>query len=158
MLGATHACANPLTKNFGVTHGVAIAVMLSRVVRWNTGEARKVMRSWRMTPGCRRPKNLARRLEELAAFGDLPRSLSALDIPKTALPALAEEARSNGRAASTRAIGALKERWRYTKKRYESEKRKWGVGSGEWGVGSEHNCTALSREINRREFWELRPL
>ncbi|HEY6401951.1 MAG TPA: iron-containing alcohol dehydrogenase, partial [Blastocatellia bacterium] len=27
MLGATHACANPLTKNFGVTHGVAIAVM-----------------------------------------------------------------------------------------------------------------------------------
>ena len=42
MLGATHACANPLTKNFGVTHGVAIAVMLSRVVRWNTGEAPKL--------------------------------------------------------------------------------------------------------------------
>ena len=37
-------------------------------------------------------EDLARRLEELAAFGDLPRSLSALDIPKTALPALAEEA------------------------------------------------------------------
>ncbi|MBO0860717.1 MAG: iron-containing alcohol dehydrogenase, partial [Chloracidobacterium sp.] len=36
MLGATHACANPLTKNFGVTHGLAIAVMLPRVVRWNT--------------------------------------------------------------------------------------------------------------------------
>jgi alcohol dehydrogenase len=35
MLGATHACANPLTAHYGTTHGVAIAVMLPRVVRWN---------------------------------------------------------------------------------------------------------------------------
>jgi alcohol dehydrogenase class IV len=37
-------------------------------------------------------EDLPLRLEELAAYGNLPRSLSALDIPKTALPALAEEA------------------------------------------------------------------
>ena len=35
MLGAAHACANPLTAHYGTTHGVAIAVMLPHVVRWN---------------------------------------------------------------------------------------------------------------------------
>jgi len=37
MLGAAHACANPLTAHHGTTHGVAIAVMLPHVVRWNAG-------------------------------------------------------------------------------------------------------------------------
>ena len=37
MLGGTHACANPLTARYGTTHGVAIAVMLPHVVRWNAG-------------------------------------------------------------------------------------------------------------------------
>ena len=35
MLGATHACANPLTARYGTTHGVAIALLLPHVVRWN---------------------------------------------------------------------------------------------------------------------------
>src|SRR5688572_32379223 len=35
MLGAAHACANPLTARYGTTHGVAIGVMLPHVVRWN---------------------------------------------------------------------------------------------------------------------------
>src|SRR5206468_7130337 len=35
MLGATHACANPLTARYGTTHGIAIAAMLPHVVRWN---------------------------------------------------------------------------------------------------------------------------
>ena len=35
MLGATHACANPLSARYGTTHGVAIALMLPHVVRWN---------------------------------------------------------------------------------------------------------------------------
>jgi alcohol dehydrogenase len=35
MLGATHACANPLTAHCGTAHGIAIAVMLPHVVRWN---------------------------------------------------------------------------------------------------------------------------
>src|SRR5207249_9333494 len=29
MLGATHACANPLTARYGTTHGVAIAALLT---------------------------------------------------------------------------------------------------------------------------------
>ena len=39
MLGATHACANPLTARYGTTHGVAIALLLPHVVRWNGGVA-----------------------------------------------------------------------------------------------------------------------
>jgi alcohol dehydrogenase len=35
MLGATHALANPLTELYGTTHGVAIALLLHHVVRWN---------------------------------------------------------------------------------------------------------------------------
>src|SRR5262249_16180010 len=31
MLGATHACANPLTAEYGTTHGIAIATMLPHV-------------------------------------------------------------------------------------------------------------------------------
>jgi alcohol dehydrogenase len=92
MLGATHACANPLTKNFDVTHGVAIAVMLARVVRWNTDVVRDGYEELANDAGLLTAEDLARRLEELAAFGNLPRSLRALNIPKTALPTLAEEA------------------------------------------------------------------
>src|SRR5262245_48919045 len=39
MLGATHALANPLSAHFDVTHGVAIAVMLPHVVRYNAETA-----------------------------------------------------------------------------------------------------------------------
>jgi alcohol dehydrogenase class IV len=35
MLGAAHACANPLTANYDTEHGVAIGLMLPHVVRWN---------------------------------------------------------------------------------------------------------------------------
>ena len=36
MLGATHACANPLTRRYGTAHGVAISLLLPHVVRWNS--------------------------------------------------------------------------------------------------------------------------
>lgn len=35
MLGAAHALANPLTAHFGVTHGLAVGVMLPHVIRFN---------------------------------------------------------------------------------------------------------------------------
>lgn len=92
MLGATHACANPLTKNYGVTHGVAIAVMLPHVVRWNANVVRDHYQKLAGDAGLLSAEDLARRLENLATFGHLPHSLSALDIPRTDLPMLAEEA------------------------------------------------------------------
>lgn len=36
MLGATHALANPLTAHYGITHGLAIGIMLPHVVRYNS--------------------------------------------------------------------------------------------------------------------------
>jgi alcohol dehydrogenase len=96
MLGATHACANPLTKHFGTTHGVAISVLLPHVVRWNApvvddlyGE---LNRAANLSNGSGSAKVLAARLSNLARVGMLPDRLSALNISKSQLPMLAEEA------------------------------------------------------------------
>ena len=39
MLGVCHSAANPLTAHYGVTHGVAIGVMLPHVIRFNAPAA-----------------------------------------------------------------------------------------------------------------------
>jgi alcohol dehydrogenase len=39
MLGAAHACANPLTASYDVTHGHAVALMLPHVIRFNRKDA-----------------------------------------------------------------------------------------------------------------------
>ncbi len=97
MLGATHACANPLTKNYGTPHGVAISTLLSHVVRWNSAvvderytDLAKIagIRSGPGSAGC----DLADYLMELAGFAHLPTSLSAINVPATDLTLLAEEA------------------------------------------------------------------
>ncbi len=36
MLGATHALANPLSAHYGMTHGIAIGIMLPHVIRYNS--------------------------------------------------------------------------------------------------------------------------
>lgn len=98
MLGATHACANPLTAHYGTIHGVAIAVMLPHVVRWNAlavgdryGDLLHLAgHDQNGMPG----ERLATRLEELARAGGLPVTLRALGVPRDELPALAAEAAS----------------------------------------------------------------
>ena len=45
MLGAAHACANPLTARYNLTHGLALAMLLPHVVRWNGGIAARAIRS-----------------------------------------------------------------------------------------------------------------
>jgi alcohol dehydrogenase len=84
MLGAAHACANPITARYGATHGVAIAVMLPQVVRWNAavfGGRYAELHS-----------DLPARLEDLAAFAGHPRRLRELGVHRQALPQLAEDA------------------------------------------------------------------
>ncbi|MGD0359474.1 MAG: iron-containing alcohol dehydrogenase [Bryobacteraceae bacterium] len=85
MLGATHACANPLTAHFGTTHGVAIAALLPHVVRWNWTAAEGLY-------GELGGPGLADRLAEMAAGAGLPGRLRELGISQDALPSLAEEA------------------------------------------------------------------
>lgn len=99
MLGATHACANPLTARFGTAHGAAIAMLLPSVVRWNDSVAgsryeeflRMSRRSERFA-GMSATEGLARRLEELAMAGGLRKSLSASGVASEDLTALAMEA------------------------------------------------------------------
>jgi alcohol dehydrogenase len=84
MLGATHACANPLTARYGTTHGIAIGVMLPHVVRWN----REVVGS-RYDELC---GDLAGLLDQLARIGGLPATLRDLGVPSGDVPALADDA------------------------------------------------------------------
>jgi alcohol dehydrogenase len=85
MLGATHACANPLTAHYGTMHGVAIAALLPHVVRWNWTAAESLYRELAVA-------DLADRLAEMAATAGLPSRLRDLGVPEEALPSLAEEA------------------------------------------------------------------
>lgn len=84
MLGATHACANPLTARYGTAHGAAIAMLLPCVVRWNEVVAGRDYG--------RLHEELARRLEELAEAGSLRSNLRAIGISEAELPELATEA------------------------------------------------------------------
>jgi alcohol dehydrogenase len=96
MLGATHACANPLTARYSTIHGAAIAVMLPHVVRWNAESCKEryaeLLRAAGMhhepSPG----ERLANRLEWLASAGQLPSTLRSLGVPRDDLPGLAAEA------------------------------------------------------------------
>ena len=97
MLGAAHSCANPLTKNFGTAHGVAIALMLPHVVRWNAAAVDELYGELLEVAGLVAPpgeagERLARRLEELRSAGGLLQDLRSIGIDRSILPILSEEA------------------------------------------------------------------
>jgi alcohol dehydrogenase len=99
MLGATHACANPVTARYGTTHGHAIAILLPHVVRWNATIAgalyAELLRFSDATRDAYDPhasEALAERLFVLAAAGDLPTTLREAGASSDDLPALASEA------------------------------------------------------------------
>jgi alcohol dehydrogenase len=112
MLGAAHACANPLTARYGTEHGAALAMLLPSVVRWNAAAAgaRYAELAGRHSAGDA-AEALARRLEALAEAGGLRRGLSESGVSREDLPALASDAagqwtgRFNPRALD--AAGAL---------------------------------------------------
>lgn len=99
MLGATHACANPLTAHYGTAHGAAIAMLLPSVVRWNGpvaverfAELLKLSNANLNFDSQEPVEMLAQRLEQLAAAGGLRGGLSKAGVPATDLPMLAAEA------------------------------------------------------------------
>jgi alcohol dehydrogenase class IV len=104
MLGATHACANPLTAHYGTTHGAAIALLLPTVVRWNSvvagdryAELLWSAATWRNFNRLAQSKTdagerLAARLEQLARAGGLHSSLRDAGVMSNDLPKLAGEA------------------------------------------------------------------
>lgn len=88
-LGAAHACAYPLTDNYGLAHGAAIAAVLPQIVAWNSDAASSASaaRYGEVYAG-----DLPARLRELAEMAELPTNLREAGIPEEALPRLAEEA------------------------------------------------------------------
>ncbi len=66
MLGAAHACANPLTARYNVTHGVAVGLMLPHVIRFNSAVAGDAYRTLYPTG------DLADRITALKQVADLP--------------------------------------------------------------------------------------
>ncbi len=98
MLGAAHACANPLTARYGIDHGAAVALLLPAVVRWNASVAGNQYRDLLSSSG--RPhvnvvdasEHLARRLEELILAGGLIVRLDSLGVLRSDLETLAHEA------------------------------------------------------------------
>ena len=96
MLGATHACANPLSAHHGLTHGVAIALLLPQVVRWNGKSSGAAYRDLLAIANLPREGDagemLARRLEEMAKAASLPTRLREAGVDREDLEGLAEEA------------------------------------------------------------------
>ena len=99
MLGATHACANPLTARYGTAHGAAIAMLLPAVVRWNervSGDDYAKLLSWSSVGGKQNDltatEALARRLEALAEAGGLRNNLRAAGVSESELTELASDA------------------------------------------------------------------
>ena len=96
MLGATHACANPLTAHYGTVHGEALAMLLPAVVRWNgeiAGERySELLHLSKRSDGDAPAETLARRVEELAEKGGLKNTLSGSGVSLDDLKMLATEA------------------------------------------------------------------
>lgn len=87
MLGAAHACANPLTAHFGIPHGVAVGLMLPAVIRFNGETHGACYRGL-----CENTHALAQKITALKERADLPSRLRDLGVARDRLPSLAKNA------------------------------------------------------------------
>ena len=87
MLGAAHACANPLTAQFHVVHGEAVGVMLPHIIRFNSAipEIAAIYQSYF-------PSDLAAYLTELLITAKMPTCISHYGVTEADLLPLAEMA------------------------------------------------------------------
>jgi alcohol dehydrogenase len=94
MLGAAHACANPLTATFGIVHGVAVGLMLPHVVRYNAAADGNPYAILSVDA-----EALAQRLDAMLEVGSIPRRLAELGVTAADVPALAAGAAQQWTAA-----------------------------------------------------------
>ena len=87
MLGAAHACANPLTARYDIVHGVAVGIVLPHVVRFNSPAGENPYSDLASSG-----EELARRIEAFRAAAGLSSHLSDHGVSENALPELAAEA------------------------------------------------------------------
>ncbi|MBL8231761.1 MAG: iron-containing alcohol dehydrogenase [Bryobacterales bacterium] len=84
MLGAAHACANPLTARYGTVHGTAIGLVLRHVVAWNAAEVGSLYHD--LHP------DLVSRLVDLLDCAELPGRLRDAGVARDDFDQLAEAA------------------------------------------------------------------
>jgi alcohol dehydrogenase len=93
MLGAAHACANPLTARYGTPHGHAVALMLPHVVRHNGAAVGAQYEELGQEIGIDNgAEGLALAIEKLRSAAGLPGTLSAAGLCQKELSSLATEA------------------------------------------------------------------
>jgi alcohol dehydrogenase class IV len=104
-LGAVHALSHPAGAHYGVPHGVANAIHLPHVIRFNAGDERTAARYRELSeplgldPGRsaqEASEALAAHLSELTARLGLPTRLSQVGVPERGIPALVEGAIGDG--------------------------------------------------------------
>ncbi|MEX2186606.1 MAG: iron-containing alcohol dehydrogenase [Pirellulales bacterium] len=100
MLGAAHALANPLTAEFGIVHGEAIALVLPHVIRFNGPQCQRwyheLLELAPQTNGLvdvdRAADKLAELVGQFASHASLPTRLSERGVVAAAIPRLAADA------------------------------------------------------------------
>ncbi len=95
MLGAAHACANPLTSRFRITHGIAVGLMLPHVIRFNAAHVGALYDELVEAGNVARTEViLDQRVTVLRALAGLPENLRDCSVPRDSLRELAREAES----------------------------------------------------------------
>jgi alcohol dehydrogenase len=93
MLGAAHACSNPLTARYDMPHGLALSILLPHVVRWNAltvaDRYARLIGATSVTAGA---DALATLLERFAATASLGGRLRDTGVTDDHLPELARQA------------------------------------------------------------------
>jgi alcohol dehydrogenase len=98
MLGACHACANPLSAHYGITHGIAIGIMLPHVIRFNAPAVGSLYRELAHDRGLPNgdlkisAESLAQRIRHFMETSGLPTTLSSCGVSGELIPVLAKEA------------------------------------------------------------------
>ena len=115
MLGAAHACANPLTSGYGVAHGAAVLLMLPHVIRYNEPVSGQMYAELLAADESGRSGGMAERVAGMRDLGGLPARLRDAGVPAEALARLAGEAAQqwtaefNQRPVAERELRALYE-------------------------------------------------
>jgi alcohol dehydrogenase len=84
MLGAAHACANPLTASYQITHGVAVSLMLPYVVELNRQQVDDLYQHL--------SSDLVQEIRRFQTLANLPIQLREVGVPESDLNDLAVEA------------------------------------------------------------------
>jgi alcohol dehydrogenase len=98
MLGAAHACANPLTAHYGITHGTAVGILLPHVIRYNTAVVGGLYTDLVHEVGLMNGdlsaagEVLAQRFTDLLRAANLPTTLAECGVSPGIFEVLAEEA------------------------------------------------------------------